>query len=66
MKKHKTENQLRNDLLQFMNKTGFTANFIGKEVGCHPQTITNWVNGEKSMRIETYDKINKFINQIEK
>lgn len=60
-KHHRIENELRNVLLRFMNDTGFTANKIGNEVGCHPQTITNWVNGEKSMTINMWTKIHDFI-----
>lgn len=60
---HRIENELRNALLRFMNETGFTANKIGKEVGCHPQTITNWINGEKSMTINMWSKIHDFIEQ---
>ena len=57
MKIHKTENEQRNELLKFMVKTGLNANFLSKEIGCHPQTITNWVNGEKSMRVDTLELV---------
>jgi plasmid maintenance system antidote protein VapI len=62
--KHKTEDEQRNELLKFMDKNNFSANFLSKEIGCHPQTITNWVNGEKSMRLDTLEMIHKFIEDI--
>ena len=66
MSKHKTENQQRNELLKFMLTTGFNANNISKKIGCHPQTITNWVNGEKSMRISTLESIHKLMDDCSK
>tara|TARA_R110000787_G_scaffold74970_6_gene166305 strand:- start:1273 stop:1500 length:228 start_codon:yes stop_codon:yes gene_type:complete len=64
MKNNKTENQLRKEVLGFMADNNLSANFIGKKVDCHPQTITNWVNGEKSMRINTLESIHKFMHKF--
>lgn len=64
MNKHRTEDELRNELLKFMTRTSFSANYIGNQVGCHPQTITNWVNGTKSMRVDTLESIHVFMEKV--
>lgn len=60
---NKTENELRRELEQFMNKNSFTANRLSLSVGCHPQTITNWINKEKSIKVDTLESIHKFMNK---
>ena len=57
----KIEKKHKQELVDFMEKTGQKVTAIAKAIDCHPQTLYGWIKGEKSIGVNTLDAINNHI-----
>ena len=57
IKQGKIEKGFIKDLENFMEKTGQKVTFIAKAIGCSPPTLYGWLDGTKSIKLNTCDDI---------
>lgn len=56
-----TEELCKKTLNAHIKLTGDSVTKISKKIECHPNTIYNWLKGEKSLSLRVWDDINNYI-----
>ena len=64
-KRGTVESELAQQLRDFIVDKGLTHTHVAKQIKCSPHTITRWLTGQQSMKLDTWDKIQTYINNYE-
>jgi ribosomal protein L25 (general stress protein Ctc) len=57
----KVDGQCKDKLIKFMNESGQSALQVARASGKHHAIIYDWLQGKKSMKLDTWDLINAHI-----